>query len=88
MAHPNERADVVAEIATLRKLQFESEIDATYLGWTLKAKLARERRSNRISMLVGSLGDIERSMPSSDAVSSATERNRSKPNCGKRGQAA
>ena len=39
MAHRNERADVVAEIAMLRKQQFESEIDATYLGWTLKAKL-------------------------------------------------
>ena len=65
MAYHDERADVVAEIATLRRQQLECEIDATYLGWTLKASLVRERRSNRISMLVASLDDIDRSMPSS-----------------------
>ena len=59
MAHRNERADVVAEIAVLRKQQFESEIDSTYLGWTLKAKIANERRANRISLLVGVLDDLD-----------------------------
>lgn len=88
MAYRDERANVVAEIATLRKQQFESEIDATYLGWTLKAKLARERRSSRISKLVGALDDINTSMPSSDTVSSATGEIRSKQSCDKRVQAA
>ena len=58
MAHRNERADVVAEIAVLREQQFESEIDATYLGWTLKAKIANERLANRIASLVGVLDDL------------------------------
>jgi hypothetical protein len=61
MAHRNERADVVAEIAMLREQQFESEIDATYLGWTLKAKIANERRANRIASLVGVLDDLDMS---------------------------
>jgi hypothetical protein len=63
MVHPNERADVVAEIAMLREQQFESEIDATYLGWTLKAKIANERRANRIASLVGVLHDLDTSRP-------------------------
>lgn len=58
MAHRNERADVVAEIAMLRQQQFESEIDATYVAWTLKAKIANERRANRIASLVGVLDDL------------------------------
>ena len=61
MAHRNERADVVAEIAMLRTQQFESEIDATYLGWTLKARIANERRANRIASLVGVLDDLDMS---------------------------
>ena len=72
MAHRNERADVVAEIALLRKQQFESEIDATYLGWTLKAKIANERRSNRIASLVGVLDDLRTSDASNHGASRAT----------------
>jgi hypothetical protein len=72
MAHRNERADVVAEIAMLRKQQFESEIDATYLGWTLKAKIANERRTNRIASLVGVLEDLGTSDAPNDGVSRAT----------------
>ena len=72
MAHHNERADVVADIAMLRKQQFESEIDATYLGWTLKAKIANERRANRISLLVGVLDDLDTSDAPNDGASSAT----------------
>ncbi len=72
MAHRNERADVVAEIAALRTQQFESEIDATYLGWTLKAKIAEERRANRISLLVSVLDDLDTSYVSNDGVSRAT----------------
>jgi len=45
----------------LREQQFESEIDATYLGWTLKAKIANERRANRIASLVGVLEDLDMS---------------------------
>jgi hypothetical protein len=45
----------------LREQQFESEIDATYLGWTLKAKIANERRANRIASLVGVLDDLDMS---------------------------
>lgn len=72
MAHRNERADVVAEIAMLRKQQLESEIDATYLGWTLKAKIANERRANRIASLVGVLDDLDRSDAPNDGASGAT----------------
>ena len=61
MAHHDERADVAAEIAMLRKQQFESEIDATYLGWTLKATIAKQRRANRISFLVGVFDDLDTS---------------------------
>lgn len=43
----------------LREQQFESEIDATYLGWTLKAKIANDRRANRITSLVGVLDDLD-----------------------------
>lgn len=72
MANCNERADVVAEIAMLRKLQFESEIDATYLGWTLKAKLVSDRRANRIASLVGVLDYLDTSHAPNDAGSRAT----------------
>ena len=72
MAHRNERADVVAEIAMLREQQFESEIDATYLGWTLKAKIANERRANRIVSLVGVLDDLDTSEAPNDGASRAT----------------
>jgi hypothetical protein len=61
MAHRKERADVVAEIAMLRERQFESEIDATYLGWTLKSTIANQRRANRIALLVGVLDDLDTS---------------------------
>ena len=72
MAHRHERADVVAEIAVLRKQQFESEIDATYLGWTLKAMIANERRANRIALLVGVLDDLDASDAPNDGASRAT----------------
>jgi hypothetical protein len=72
MAHRNERDDVVVEIAILRKQQFESEIDATYLGWTLKAKIATERRANRIASLVGVLDDLGTSDAPNDGASRAT----------------
>ena len=72
MAHHNERADVAAEIAMLRKQQFESEIDATYLGWTLKAKIANERRANRISFLVGVFDDLDTSDAPNSGASRAT----------------
>jgi hypothetical protein len=61
MAHRNERADIVTEIVTLREQQFQSEIDATYLGWTLKAKVAKQRRTDLISLLVGALDDLNTS---------------------------
>jgi hypothetical protein len=72
MAHRNERAYVVAEIAMLRNQQFESEIDATYLGWTLKAKVANERLANRIASLVGVLDDLGTSDGSNDGASRET----------------
>lgn len=72
MAYRNERDDVVAEIAMLRKQQFECEIDATYLGWTLKAKIANERRSNRIASLVDALDDLGTSDAPNDGASKAT----------------
>ena len=72
MANRNERADVVAEIAMLREQQFESEIDATYLGWTLKAKIANERLANRIASLVGVLYDLGTSDGPNDGASRAT----------------
>lgn len=72
MAHRTERPDVEAEIAMLRKQQFESEIDATYVGWTLKAKIANERRANRISLLVVELSDPD----ISDALNDRTSRGR------------
>ena len=72
MASSNERAEVVAEIAMLRKLQFESEIDATYLGWTLKAKIASDRRADRIASLVGVLDDLDTSDAPNDGASRAT----------------
>ena len=72
MAHHIERADVVAEIAVLRKQQFESEIDATYLGWTLKARIAEERRANRIALLVGVLDDLGTSDDPNDGAFRAT----------------
>ena len=62
MANPNERADIVAEIAVLREQQFQSEVDATYLGWTLKAKVAKRRRTDLIYRLVGSLDDLDTSV--------------------------
>lgn len=61
MVHPHERAHIVAEIATLREQQFQSEIDATYLGWTLKAKITKRRRTDLISLLVGALDDLDTS---------------------------
>ena len=72
MAHRNERADMKAEIAMLRKQQFESEIDATYLGWTLKAKIANERRANRIALLVGGLDHLDASDAPNHGASRAT----------------
>ena len=72
MAHHHERPDMEAEIAMLREQQFESEIDATYVGWTLKAKIANERRANRISLLVAGLGDLGTSDSPNDRTSRAT----------------
>jgi len=72
MAHLNERADIVAEIAMLREQQFQSEIDATYLGWTLKARIAKRRRTDRISLLVGALDDLDTSNALNDEPSRAT----------------
>lgn len=72
MANSNERAEVVAEIAMLRKLQFESEIDATYLGWTVKSKIASDRRADRIASLVGVLDDLDTSDAPNDGASRAT----------------
>ena len=72
MANHNERAEVTADIAMLRKQQFESEFDATYLGWTLKAKIANERRANRISLLVGVLDDLDTSDAPNDGASRAS----------------
>ena len=72
MAHRNESADVVAEIAMLRKQQFESEIDATYVGWTVKAKIANERCANRIASLVGVLEDLGTPDAPNDGASRAT----------------
>ena len=72
MVQRNERADVVAEIAVLRKQQFESEIDATYLGWTLKAKIANERRANRLATLVDLLNNLDTYGAPNHGVSRAT----------------
>ena len=72
MAHRNERADVVAEIAMLRKQQLDSEIDATYLGWTPKSKIAKERRASRIALLIGILDDLDRSNAPNHVASRAT----------------
>lgn len=72
MAYRNGRADVVATISVLRKQQFESEIDATYLGWTLKAKIAQERRLKRIALLVGLLDDLDTPTALNDGTSKAT----------------
>ena len=72
MAYRNGRADVVAAISVLRKQQFESEIDATYLGWTLKTKIAQERRLKRIALLVGLLDDLDTPTALNDGTSKAT----------------
>lgn len=72
MAHHQERSDVAAEIRMLREQQFESEIDASYLGWTLRAKIANERRANRISLLIGVLDDLDTSGAAKAGTSRAT----------------
>ena len=72
MARRNERPNVEAEIAMLREQQFQSEIDATYLGWTLKAKIAERRRSDLISLLVHALDDLDTSDALNNKPSRAT----------------
>jgi hypothetical protein len=53
------RADMVAELAELRRLQLKSISDATYIGWTHEQMVAQQKRSNRIAVLQRELDAID-----------------------------
>jgi hypothetical protein len=45
------RAELVAELSELHRLQLESITDATYIGWTREQMAEHQDRSDRISAL-------------------------------------
>jgi hypothetical protein len=52
MAESTKRAEIIAEIATLRHQQWESSTNATYVGWTPEGKTTHEIRADRIAVLL------------------------------------
>jgi hypothetical protein len=51
MAFSAKRKELLAEIAEIRRLQMESNREATFGGWTRKAEAAQEMRADRIAAL-------------------------------------
>jgi len=51
MASNASRAQFVAELAQLHRLQLKSIADATFVGWTHEQEVAHWERSDRISVL-------------------------------------
>ena len=45
------RAQLVAELAQLHRLQLKSIVDATFVGWTHEEEVAHRERSDHISVL-------------------------------------
>jgi hypothetical protein len=53
------RAEMVSELAELRRLQFKSMDDATYVGWTPAQLTAQQKRADRISLLQHDLDALD-----------------------------
>jgi hypothetical protein len=51
MAFSAKRKELLAEIAEIRRLQMESNREATFGGWTRQAEAAHEMRADRIAAL-------------------------------------
>jgi hypothetical protein len=51
MAFSAKRKELLAEIAEIRRLQMESNREATFGGWTRQAEAAQELRADRIAAL-------------------------------------
>jgi L-arabinose isomerase len=51
MAFSAKRKELLAEIAEIRRLQMESNREATFGGWTRQAEAAQEMRADRIAAL-------------------------------------
>jgi hypothetical protein len=62
MAHDNERANLVDEMALLRKQQLESFEDSAFYGWTEEAKTAHDKRSDRIALLCHRLAELDETL--------------------------
>jgi hypothetical protein len=51
MAFSAKRKELLAEIAEIRRLQMETNREATFGGWTRQAEAAHEMRADRIAAL-------------------------------------
>jgi hypothetical protein len=59
MVSDTKHTKLVAEIAELHRLQFESWRNATFGGWTREQETAHEERSRRISVLQRELNALD-----------------------------
>lgn len=59
MVSNSNRARLIAEIAELQSLQFESNRDAVFGGWTRTAEEAHQRRADRLERLVKELEALD-----------------------------
>jgi hypothetical protein len=59
MAFSTRREELSAEIPEIRKLQMESNRQATFGGWTREAEAAHEMRADRIAALLRELAVVE-----------------------------
>jgi hypothetical protein len=52
-------ADLIAEIDELHRQQLDSNVRATYVGWTQEDVAAHEKRADRMSLLKGQLAALD-----------------------------
>jgi hypothetical protein len=62
MAFNSSRAELVAELTELHKLQLKSIADATYLGWTREETVEHQKRSDHIAVLQRELSALDRTV--------------------------
>ena len=59
MADSQNRARLLAEMSLLRKQQLESMENATFCGWTPEATADRDKRADRIQLLLSWLAGLD-----------------------------
>jgi hypothetical protein len=60
MADSPNRPRVAAELAILRKQQFDSIENASFVGWNVKTMADHDERADRIELLMGQLAKLEK----------------------------